>query len=256
MRTPIIAGNWKMNNGSAETRELIGQLIRRFSCRSKVSIAIFPSFPYLYESSRLLEGKVIRLGAQDLHWETQGAFTGEVSGMMLRDVGCDYVIVGHSERRHIFKESNEQVLLKLKAALRAGLHPILCVGETLEEREDGSMEQVVRAQLKGLSEFTLEEITNLVLAYEPVWAIGTGKTASPEEAQNMHAFIRRWIQKHFGNYLSDKMIILYGGSVKPENIKELMARPDIDGALVGGASLDAGSFSAIIQGACETVKEN
>jgi len=251
----MIAGNWKMNNGFAETRELIGELNRKFSCKIKVSIAIFPSFPYLYESSRLLDGKAIRLGAQNLHWETKGAFTGEVSSMMLRDVGCEYVIVGHSERRHIFKESDEQILLKLKAALQAGLHPILCVGETLAEREKGSMEQVVRAQLKGLSELTPEEITNLVLAYEPVWAIGTGKTASPEAAQNMHAFIRRWIRKQFGNYLSDKMIILYGGSVKPENIRELMDRPDIDGALVGGASLNADSFSAIIQGACETVKE-
>lgn len=255
MRTPFIAGNWKMNNGSSETREFIEQLIRKFSCQSKVSIAIFPSFPYLYESSRLLEGKAIKLGAQNMHWETQGAFTGEVSGMMLRDVGCEYVIVGHSERRHIFKESDEQVLLKLKAALHTGIRPILCVGETLAEREAGSMEKVVQAQLKGLSEFTPEEITNLILAYEPVWAIGTGKTASPEAAQAMHAFVRRWIQKHFGNHLSDKMIILYGGSVKPENIRELMARPDIDGALVGGASLKAGSFSAIIEGACETVKE-
>jgi triosephosphate isomerase (TIM) len=207
-------------------------------------------FTALSDAHELLIDSNITLGAQDLYWEQEGAFTGEVSAGMLKDAGCDYVIIGHSERRQFFHETNETVNKKAKAALLSGLKPIVCVGESLDEREKGITFDVVKDHIKGsLAGLSKAEIKDTVIAYEPVWAIGTGRTATPDQAQEVHHYIRGLIKEMFGDEVSSGMRIQYGGSVKPDNIEELMAKEDLDGALVGGASLKIDSFSAIVKGA-------
>jgi triosephosphate isomerase (TIM) len=250
MRRPIIAGNWKMHNLIKETVELINGLKRELSGADFADIVVCPVFTSLSDARELLMDSNIKLGAQDTFWEKKGAFTGEVSAEMLKDAGCEYVIIGHSERRQFFNETNETVNKKIKAALSAGLKPIVCVGESLEEREQGRTFDIVKNHIRGsLAGLTSEDMKDLALAYEPVWAIGTGKTASPEQAQEVHSFIRGILNETFGSDVSDAVRIQYGGSVKPDNINELMKKEDIDGALVGGASLKIDSFSAIVKGA-------
>jgi len=246
LRQPIIAGNWKMHNTIAETRQLINEL-KPLVSDAAAEVVVCPPFTALAAAVEAAAGSNILVGAQNLFWEEKGAYTGEVSGMMLKDIGCRYVIIGHSERRQYFGETDAIVNKKLMAAYRYGLIPIVCVGETLEEREDGKTLKVVERQVnecfKGLESGQVE---TLVVAYEPVWAIGTGRTATAADAQEVIAFIRRVIQRIYGNIAASTRI-QYGGSVKPENIAELMAQPDIDGALVGGASLKAQSFSSIVK---------
>jgi triosephosphate isomerase len=247
MRKPIIAGNWKMHKTIAETVALIKDLAP-LAGGAAAAVVVCPPFTALAAAKAALAGTAIGLGAQDMHWEQQGAFTGEVSAPMLRDAGCDYVIIGHSERRQYFAETDETVNKKLHAAIAGGLIPIVCVGETLAEREGGATERVVDRQVRrGLAGLTPEQAAALVIAYEPVWAIGTGRTASSEDANAVCAFIRRLVAELYGQAAADAVRIQYGGSVKPENIAELMGKSDIDGALVGGASLDAATFAKIVK---------
>jgi len=248
MRKTFIAGNWKMQKTIPQGLELVNSLKRALSDIDTVDIAVCPTYIALSEISDALEGSNIKLGAQNLHWEPQGAFTGEISSEMLKDAGCDFVIIGHSERRKYFSETDEAVNKKIKAALAQKLTPIVCVGETLQQREQEETISVVEGQLSGgLQSLEAQDIERLVIAYEPVWAIGTGKTATPEQAQEVHKFIRDWISKQYGEGVSGNLRILYGGSVKPENTKQLMQEADIDGALVGGASLDNSSFTQIVK---------
>lgn len=247
MRKPIIAGNWKMHKTVAEAQALVQDIVRLTADVGEVEVVVCPPFTALYPVQTVLSGTHVRLAAQNVHWEKQGAFTGEISPVMLRDVGCDYCIIGHSERRQYFAETNETVNKKVKAALAHGLIPIMCVGETLAEREAGATEAVVGEQVReGLAGLTADQAAAMVIAYEPVWAIGTGRTASPQDANAVCAFIRAIVREMFGA-AADRVRIQYGGSVKPENSAELMAQSDIDGALVGGASLDAASFSGIVK---------
>ncbi|NYE57314.1 triose-phosphate isomerase [Carboxydothermus ferrireducens] len=249
MRKPFIAGNWKMYKTPVEAAGFVRELIDSLKDVNGVDVAVCPPFPALWPVKEALEGSNIALGAQNMHFEKEGAFTGEVSPAMLQDIGVKYVILGHSERRAYFGETDELINQKIKAAFTWGLNPIFCVGETLEERERGITKAVVEIQvLKGLAGVTAEQAENLTIAYEPVWAIGTGKTATPDDAQEVCRFIRELLVKLFGREIADKVRIQYGGSVKPENIKELIAKPDIDGALVGGASLKVESFTAIVKG--------
>ena len=245
MRTPLIVGNWKMHKTVAEALELVDRLAPLVEGLVGAEVAVAPPFTALEAVGRRLAGSAVGLAAQNLHWEPQGAFTGEVSAAMLRDVGCRFAIVGHSERRQLFGETDDAVARKAAAALGAGLTPIVCVGETLAEREGGNafavVERQVRAALEALARETLERV---VVAYEPVWAIGTGRTATSEQAQEVHGCIRRVLAGAAGA-AADVIRILYGGSVKPSNSAELQAQPDVDGALVGGASLDAETFAAI-----------
>jgi triosephosphate isomerase len=214
----------------------------------EVEVVVCPPFTALGAVSQALEGSRIAVGAQNLHWENQGAFTGEVSASMLLSCGCRYVIIGHSERRQFFGETDETVNRRVNKALSTPLVPIVCIGEMLAEREAGRVEEVVLGQLeRGLAGLTPDQISRIIIAYEPVWAIGTGKTATPQIAEDVHAMIRRRLAESFSPQVADTVRVLYGGSVKPENISELMARPDIDGVLVGGASLDAGSFAKIVR---------
>jgi len=237
-----------MNTTASEVETLLNALKPLVQDVKDVDVAVCPPFPYLISASRILRGTGIRLGAQNMAWEESGAFTGEVSGRMLRDAGCDLVILGHSERRHIFGETDDMIHRKIKKALECGLHPIVCVGETLEEREAEETKTVIQAQVEGcLGALTKEEMEKITVAYEPVWAIGTGKTATPEQAQEVHGFIRGWLKHQFSEKISGQTRIQYGGSVKPENAAELLSQPDIDGALVGGASLRADSFAAIVK---------
>lgn len=250
MRIPFVAGNWKMNTTLAEATTLLKALKASVKEIYKVDVAVCPPFPYLFLAAQELAGSQIRLGAQNMCWEEKGAFTGEVSPIMLKDMGCDLVILGHSERRQLFGETNEWINRKMKTALDHRVFPIICVGETLEEREGGETEQIVEGQLKGCFEgLAVEQIKGITIAYEPVWAIGTGKTATPEQAQEVHRMIREWIGGKFSRVISEEIRIQYGGSVKPENADSLMEQPDIDGALVGGASLKAESFAAIVKAA-------
>ena len=250
MRKPFVAGNWKMHTTSSEVESLLGSLKSLLADVDGVDVAVCPPFPYLSLASRLLGGCRIRVGAQNMYWEEKGAYTGEVSALMLKDVGCDLVILGHSERRHVFGETNAMVHRKIRKALEVGLHPIVCVGERLEEREAGKTEQVVQTQVEGCLEgLSSQEMERITLAYEPVWAIGTGKTATPEQAQEVHRLIRVWLGRVFGEGVAERVRIQYGGSVKPENAKDLITQADIDGALVGGASLKAESFAAIVRAA-------
>ena len=249
-RKPLIAGNWKMYKTIEEARELVSHLKRELSDLSEVDIVVCPSFTALESVGKLILGTNIKLGAQDVFYIKEGAFTGEVSPPQLKDCGCDYVIVGHSERRKYFQESNEMINKKIKASLEEGLNPILCVGETLEERETNQTIEVVTNQLEGgLSGIEENQLLKLAIAYEPVWAIGTGKTATPQQAEEVQKFIREWIEKKYSTRSASSLRILYGGSIKPNNIKELIKEEDIDGALVGGASLDASSFIAIVKDA-------
>ena len=244
-RKPFIAGNWKMNLTRASWRPLVRALADLAPSRPDVEIAVFPPFLYIGEVCEAAEGR-IAVGAQDLYFEASGAFTGQVSAEQIRDAGATYVIIGHSERRHIFGESDAETNRKMNAALSAGLKPVLCVGETLEEREADRTADVVRRQLsEGLRDLDTGKLEELVVAYEPVWAIGTGVTATTEQAGEMHAEIRQLLGTLLNPDLAGRVRILYGGSVKPGNVDALMAVPDIDGVLVGGASLKAESFTRI-----------
>jgi triosephosphate isomerase len=248
MRKPIIAGNWKMHKTIAETAELVSGLKAAVAGITEVEVVVCPPFTALAKAAEVAKGSNIAVGAQNMYWEEKGAFTGEVSPTMLKEAGCKYVILGHSERRQFFGETNENVNNKIKAAYQYGLLPIVCVGELLEEREAGQTEQVVRQQTENsLAGLSSEQVKQLVVAYEPVWAIGTGKTASKEDAQQVIGFIRRILAEMYGQELANLVRIQYGGSVKGDNIAELMAQPDIDGALVGGASLTVDAFGPIIK---------
>jgi len=248
MRRPIIAGNWKMNETIDQSLDLVTKLKSEIAKIVDVDIVVCPPYTSLFAISKAIRGTNISLGAQDIYWEEKGAYTGEVSPEMLIDVGCRYVIIGHSERRHLFGETNQSVNRKVKAALRFDLTPIMCVGERLEEKERGVTEGVVREHVtRGLEGLSKEEVLKMVVAYEPVWAIGTGKTATPDQAQEVHSFIRRLLNELYDEIIASKVRIQYGGSVKPDNISLLMREEDIDGALVGGASLDARSFAQIIK---------
>jgi len=248
MRRPLVAGNWKMYGSRSSARGLLDGLRERLVL-SRVEVAVCPPFPFLGLTSELLAGTSICYGAQNLHFEPEGAFTGEVSGAMLRDFGCSYVIVGHSERRQYFGDTDDSVAQKACAALREGLVPIVCVGESEAEREAGSTLEVVGRQLSTVSSALGGADTGrIVVAYEPVWAIGTGKTATPDQAQEVHAFIRRSLREVSPD-AAESVRVLYGGSVKAGNARDLFAEPDIDGALVGGASLKAEEFAAICSAA-------
>ncbi len=246
MRKLLIAGNWKMHKTVPEALELVRELKTLVSDVTDRDILVCPPFTALHPVGRELEGSNIALGGQNMFYEEEGAFTGEISPLMLKDVGCSYVILGHSERRHIFGETDDLINKKVISAAKHRLTPILCVGETLEERESGETEKVVERQVReGLKGLSPE--SELVIAYEPVWAIGTGKTATPELAQEVHSFIRSILSDIFGEEKAERTRILYGGSVKPQNAKGLLEMPDIDGALVGGASLKAESFAKIVK---------
>jgi len=237
-----------MNKTSMEAENLVRKLILELNSYEDVETVVFPPFPYLQKVKTLLQGTGIAVGAQNMFWEEKGAYTGEVSPLMLVDVGCRYVILGHSERREYFGETDEKVNRKIKAALKFGLRPLVCIGEKLEERKKGLAEKVVESQLRGsLSGLNPSQISQIVIAYEPVWAIGTGETATPQQAQKMHKFIREILERICGEKIAQSVRIQYGGSVRPDNIRELMDQPDIDGALVGGASLDAISFVKIVK---------
>ncbi len=244
-RIPLMAGNWKMNNDKRETLDFLSSFLPKVK-ELTVEIVICPPFTSLYAAAEKLVGTNVKLGAQNMHWEEKGAFTGEVSPLMLKELPCDYVIIGHSERRQYFAETDETVNNKIKSALKHELAPIVCVGETLEQREEGITIDFVMGQVeKALKGIEAEEAKKIVFAYEPIWAIGTGKTASAADAQEVIGAIRNKISELYNKEVAEAVRILYGGSVKPENIKELMAEADIDGALVGGASLKAESFYAI-----------
>ncbi len=247
MRVPIIAGNWKLYKTTAEALDLVNGLIPLVTNTTGVEIVVAPVFTVLGSMGRALSGTNIRLAGQDCFWEEEGAFTGEVSPKMLLDAGCSHVIIGHSERRQYFGETDETVNRKLKAALKDGLIVLFCIGETLAEREAGNTFDVLERQVTGgLAGIDRDQLKNVVIAYEPVWAIGTGKTASDSQAQDAHAFIRERVAGLYDSKTAAEIRILYGGSVKPDNIKGLMAQKDIDGALVGGASLKPDSFAAIV----------
>jgi triosephosphate isomerase len=246
-RKPLIAGNWKMHGTHAQATELLETLKAPAAAARDREVVVAPPYTALETAARVLAGATIGLAGQNLHWEPKGAYTGEISGEMLKDAGCAYVLIGHSERRQYFGETNEIVRQKIEAALRAGLKPIVCIGETLREREGGNTLPVIERQLRdGLATFSREVVRGLTIAYEPVWAIGTGKTAMPEQAQEVHAELRRLLHELAGEAGGEAIRLLYGGSVKADNIDSLMAQTDIDGALVGGASLDAEAFSRII----------
>lgn len=248
MRKPLIAGNWKMFKTFEEVRSYAGDIARRAAGIDWTDMLICPPFVYIQSLVEVFAGTGIHVGSQNVFWEDSGAFTGEISAPMLVSIGARYAIIGHSERRQLFGETDETVGRRLAAALRHGLNPIVCVGETLSEREAGKTFDIVNAQLaKGLAGLGAGQAAGLVIAYEPVWAIGTGKTATPEIAQEVHAFVRKTLAGLFGSETAAKVRVLYGGSVKGENIDALMAQEDIDGALVGGASLDAASFERILR---------
>jgi triosephosphate isomerase len=250
MRTPIIAGNWKMFKTDEEALKLAFELKERLNDIKVVKVIICPPFTSLSAAKKGIENSAISLGAQNMHWEEKGAYTGEVSPAMLLTAGCKYVIIGHSERRNLFFETDDWVNAKVKSALKFNLSPIICVGEKLEQREANKTDQVVEIQVEGaFKDLTAPAAEKTVIAYEPVWAIGTGKTATPEQANQVHLFIRELLSAKYDKGCAEKISILYGGSVKPENSRELLAMPDIDGALVGGASLDADSFDKIVRSA-------
>jgi len=249
-RRPIIAGNWKMYKTGAAAAALAREVVAQVAGVTKPEIVVCPTFTSLAPVGAVIAGSNVQLGAQNVHWEKEGAFTGEISAAMLLEVGVKYVIIGHSERRQLFGETNEGVNRRTKAALAAGLRPIVCVGESLAQREAGQTAQVVSDQTRaGLAGLSKDDMVATVIAYEPVWAIGTGKTASPAQAQEVHRLIRDRLGEMFGADVAGRVRIQYGGSVKPDNAKELLGQPDIDGALVGGASLKAGDFAAIVKAA-------
>ncbi len=248
MRRPIIAGNWKMNKTIGEAVELVKALKAKVADITDVEVIVAPTFTALSAIADVIKGSNIKLSAQDMHWEKNGAFTGEISPLMLKDVGCQYVIIGHSERRLFFGETNETVNKKVKSAHEYSIIPIMCVGEKLEEREAGIMKDIVKDHVvNGLTGLNEEQMLATVIAYEPVWAIGTGKTATPEQAQEVHQFIRELLSDMYSPKVADAVVIQYGGSVKPDNVAQLMSQPDIDGGLIGGASLDADTFTKIVK---------
>lgn len=248
MRKLFIAGNWKMYTTAASAAELAAAVVSGVGPESRLRVGLFPPFPYLSKVGDVIRNTPVALGAQNLYPEKEGAFTGEVSPTMLVDTGCRYVILGHSERRHKLGENNDFINRKVQAGLAAGLEVILCVGETLEQREANRTEQVLDAQLTGgLAGIKTEHLSKVVLAYEPYWAIGTGRNATPDQAQQAHVFIRGKIGERFGEKAAAGLLIQYGGSVKPDNAASLLGQPDVDGALVGGASLIAGQFLGIIR---------
>jgi triosephosphate isomerase len=246
-RRPILAGNWKMNMTATQARELAGKLIPLVSAVKDRDIVLAPPFTAIQAVGETIKGTNMALAAQNLFWEDKGAFTGEISAEMLLDSGCKYVIIGHSERRQYFGETDETVNKKVRQALKKGFLPILCVGETLAEREAGKLNDIISRQVMGgLKDVSAEDMKKVVIAYEPVWAIGTGKTATPEQANEVHALIRNKINALYSADVAEAFRIQYGGSVTPENVSTLMAMPDIDGALVGGASLKPESFAALV----------
>lgn len=246
MRRPIIAGNWKMNNGVSEAKKLATEILELDLSKDVEAVLCTPAID-LYPVKELIKDSDIKLGAQNMYFEESGAYTGEISPLMLKDLGVEYVILGHSERREYFKECDETINKKVISALKNDLQPILCVGETLEERESGSEKDKVKGQIeKNLSGLSPEDFDKVVIAYEPIWAIGTGKTASSDDAEEMCAYIRELVKEIFGQEAADKVRIQYGGSVKPENVKDIMSKENIDGALVGGASLEAKSFGDLV----------
>lgn len=250
MRKKIVAGNWKMNKDLNESISLINDIKAALVERDDVKVIIAPPFIALDKASQLLSGTNIGLSSQNMCHEDSGAFTGAISAKMLKSVGCQYVILGHSERRTLFSETNEDVNKKMKKAISESLTPIFCIGETLEERESGKMKDVIEKQVReGLDGISESELARTIIAYEPVWAIGTGKVATPEQAQEVHAFIRNLLKEMYSEELAENTTIQYGGSVKPENAAELIGQKDIDGALVGGACLKADSFTAIVKNA-------
>jgi triosephosphate isomerase (TIM) len=247
MRRPIIVGNWKMHKTTAEAVALVKALSGSVAQVDGVDIGVAPPYTALMAVAEALRGSTIFVAAQNMHWEPQGAFTGEISAAMLTDVGCTRVIIGHSERRQFFAETDMTVNRKLRAALTAQLDPILCIGETLDQREGNATFGVLEQQVRqGLADIAAEGMSRVVMAYEPIWAIGTGKTATPAQAQEVHAFIRGLLGELYGKALADDVRIQYGGSVNAGNIHALMSQPDVDGALVGGASLEASSFAQIV----------
>jgi triosephosphate isomerase len=249
-RKPFIAGNWKMNLDLTQSVWLVKAITENIRNLEGVDVLVGPPFTSLHAVKEAIADAKIFLAAQNMHWESSGAYTGEVSPSMLIEAGCTHVILGHSERRHLFGETDERIDRKAEAACKVGLTPIVCIGETLEEREKERTEEVIGSQLQGsLRNFCDKGALpcSIVLAYEPVWAIGTGRTATPGQAQEVHHFIRQWLTRHFDAKTAGSVRILYGGSVKPDNIKDLMSMADVDGALVGGASLKADSFIPIIR---------
>lgn len=250
MRKKVIAGNWKMNNDLSESQNLVSGIISGLGKDDKCDVIVCPPFTSLSEVHTLIKDTPVKLGAQNMHYEDSGAFTGEISNSMLKSVGCEYVILGHSERRTIFGENDEMINKKILKALQSGLKVIFCIGESLAQREEGVTYNIIKAQvIKGMENVSAEDLKNLIVAYEPIWAIGTGKTASPEQAQEVHSFIRNLIKEIYSAESAENLIIQYGGSVKPENASTLLSQPDIDGALVGGACLKADSFLSIIASA-------
>ncbi len=250
MRTPFVAGNWKLNKTSDEAEILARGVVGAVSGVTGVDVAICPPFTALERVSSVVCCTGVGLGAQNMYWEAEGAFTGEVSAPMLLTCGCEYVILGHSERRQFFGETDETVNRRLKAALSAGLKPIVCVGESFDERQNDVTEQVVEAQMRGaLNGISADDAQGITLAYEPVWAIGTGLTATPEQAEAVHAFLRQVLAQLYHDDVSQNIRIQYGGSVKPDNAAELFEQDNIDGGLIGGASLEADDFAAIVKAA-------
>ena len=253
---PFIAGNWKMHKIIPEAVDLVKALNEESSELADAEIVVIPPSTALSEVSKTLEGSAIKIGAQNLYWEEKGAFTGEVSASMLKDAGCQYVVIGHSERRQYFGETDETVNKKIKAALAHGLIPIVCIGELLEEREKGETINKVNSQINaGLEGLGKEQMSKIIIAYEPIWAIGTGLTATPTQAEEVHSFIREKLTEKYGNETASCAIILYGGSVKPDNTYSLLKEQNINGALVGGASLEADSFIQIAKESIKAYKE-
>jgi triosephosphate isomerase len=245
MRKPFIAGNWKMHKTAGDAVKFIKKLKKK-EIPSDRDVLLCPTFTCLSEAYKAIKDSKIKLGSQNMHFEEKGAFTGEISALMLKEIGVEYVILGHSERRHIFNEDDEFINKKVKSALEHGLKPILCVGETLKERKKGQMKEVVSKQIvSGLQ--GVSKLDDVVIAYEPVWAIGTGVNATPEEAEEAHSLIRKLVAREFSKKEADELRILYGGSVKPENVKDIMKQEDVDGVLVGGASLDVEKFYELIK---------
>ncbi|MHA1914237.1 MAG: triose-phosphate isomerase [Promethearchaeota archaeon] len=256
MRKPIVGGNWKMNRGTPrESGEMLDELIPLVEKIQNVDIVIAPPFTSLLSAHQLLKDTNLELGAQNMYFEEKGAFTGEISPQFLREIGVTYVILGHSERRDVFNESNYLINKKLKKSLQTGLKPIVCIGEHLEERETGRTKEVIQRQFKEtFKDLTKDQMRQIVIAYEPIWAIGTGKTASPEQAEEIHVYIRNLISQIYDNETGDLVRIQYGGSIKPSNAEALFLKENIDGGLVGGASLQADSLVHIIKAAEKSIK--
>lgn len=247
MRKKIVAGNWKMNTRIEEAERLVTDIVQQFQSK-EVELILAPPFTHLYKINEIVKGSSIKLSAQNISNQNFGAYTGEIAAEMVADLGCEYTIIGHSERRQYYGETDSILMLKVNKALSVGLKPIFCVGEVLEERENDQQFNIIQKQLeKGLFSLDATSFSNIVLAYEPVWAIGTGKTASPEQAQEVHQFIRKLVAKQYGSDTANNLSILYGGSCKPDNAQELFKQADIDGGLIGGAALNAKDFIAIAE---------